>query len=126
MPRDVANALAAAVQTGGIRLIESGVASLSEDRDMLCLALSSGERLSADQIILATGYQQTRPGGALIDSLIGESELPLAACGYPIVSPTLEWTSGLHVSGPLAELEIGPAARNIIGARMAGQRLIEF
>jgi glycine/D-amino acid oxidase-like deaminating enzyme len=125
MPRDVANALAAAVQTGAIRLIETGVESLSEDRDLLCLALSSGETLSADQIVLATGYQQTRPGGGMVDDLIAAYDLPLAACGYPIVSPRLEWTAGLHVSGPLAELEIGPAARNIIGARMAGQRLVE-
>jgi thioredoxin reductase len=125
MPRDVASALTAAVQTGTIRLIESGVETLSEESGALCLALSSGETLSADQIILATGYKQTRPGGALIDNLIGAYDLPIATCGYPIVSQTLEWTSGLHVNGPLAELEIGPAARNIIGARMAGQRLVE-
>jgi thioredoxin reductase len=124
MPRDVANALSAAVQTGAIRLIESGIESLSNDNDVFCLMLTSGETLQADQIILATGYDQSRPGGALIDNLIGEYDLPLAACGYPIVSPTLEWTTGLHVSGPLAELEIGPAARNIIGARLAGQRLV--
>lgn len=30
----------------------------------------------------------------------------------------------LVVSGPLAELELGPVARNIIGARRAGERLI--
>jgi hypothetical protein len=29
----------------------------------------------------------------------------------------------LHVTGPLAELAIGPAARNIAGARMAASRL---
>lgn len=124
MPRDVANALAAAVQTGAIHLIESGVESLSVEKDGLCLTLSNGQTLSTDQIILATGYNQTRPGGVLVDNLIGAYELPLAACGYPVVSRTLEWTSGLYVSGPLAELEIGPAARNIIGARMAGQRLV--
>jgi cation diffusion facilitator CzcD-associated flavoprotein CzcO len=125
MPRDVASALSAAVQSGAIRVSESGAESLSEDKSTLCLTLSNGEILPADQIILATGYIQTRPGGAMIDRLIGEYELATAACGYPIVSQSLEWTQGLHVSGPLAELEVGPAARNIIGARMAGQRLIE-
>lgn len=124
MPRDVANALSAAVQAGAIRLIESGIESLAEENAVLYLTLSSGETLPADQIILATGYIQTRPGGRMIDDLISEHDLPLAACGYPVVSEALDWASGLHVSGPLAELEIGPAARNIIGARMAGQRLV--
>lgn len=124
MPRDVANALSAAVGSNTIRVCESGVESLSEESNGLCLTLASGETLPADQLILATGYVQTRPGGAMIDHLINEYELPTAACGYPVVSQTLEWMPGLHVSGPLAELEVGPAARNIIGARMAGQRLI--
>lgn len=124
MPRDVASALSAAVQSGVIGLIDGGVRALWDDKGTLCLTLSSGQTLCADQIILATGYVQSRPGGALIDNLIGDYDLATAACGYPIVSQSLEWTSGLHVSGPLAELEIGPAARNIIGARMAGQRLI--
>lgn len=126
MPRDVANALSAAAQSGAIRLLETGVDSLSLERDRLCLMLSHGETLTADQIILATGYVQSRPGGTLTDELVSDYALPVAACGYPIVTPTLEWTNGLHVSGPLAELEIGPAARNIIGARMAGQRLIQL
>jgi hypothetical protein len=112
------------VQSGMIGLIDGGVRALSDDKDTLCLTLSSGQTLCADQIILATGYVQSRPGGALIDNLIGDYDLAAATCGYPIVSQSLEWAQGLHVSGPLAELEIGPAARNIIGARMAGQRLV--
>jgi hypothetical protein len=30
---------------------------------------------------------------------------------------------GLYVTGALAELELGPVARNIAGARHAGERL---
>jgi hypothetical protein len=52
------------------------------------------------------------------------SGLPCAGCGYPLVSPRLEWASGLFVTGPLAELELGPTARNIAGARAAGERLL--
>jgi hypothetical protein len=38
-----------------------------------------------------------------------------------VVDRTLAWAPGLHVSGALAELEVGPVARNIIGARLASE-----
>lgn len=50
--------------------------------------------------------------------------LRCAACGYPVVSPSLAWSDGLHVTGPLAELELGPSSRNIAGARRAADRLV--
>ena len=78
---------------------------------------------SADQVILATGFEEGRPGGAWLDAAIERLCLPCSACGFPIVNERLEWAPGLHVTGPLAELEIGPAARNIVGARLAGKRL---
>lgn len=41
------------------------------------------------------------------------------------VSPRpLRWHPRLFVTGPLAELEIGPASRDIAGARMAARRVI--
>ena len=43
----------------------------------------------------------------------------------PIVDSALRWHPRIHVSGPLAELELGPASRNIAGARLAGTRLVE-
>lgn len=49
--------------------------------------------------------------------------LRCALCGYPIVDPQLRWCEGLHVTGPLAELELGTMAPNIRGARMAAERL---
>ncbi|MBL9025828.1 MAG: NAD(P)-binding domain-containing protein [Myxococcales bacterium] len=76
-------------------------------------------------LVLATGFEPHRPGGDLLDEdAIERLGLPCAACGYPIVSPQLEWAPGLFVSGPLAELELGPTARNISGARAAGERLL--
>lgn len=62
-----------------------------------------------------------RPGGAWLDQAIGHLGLPCAPCSYLIVDKTLQWASGLHVMGPLAELEIGPAAPNITGTRMAAR-----
>ena len=52
------------------------------------------------------------------------ASLPCARCGYPIVDPSLRWHPGVYVSGPLAELELGPVARNIAGARRAGDRIV--
>ena len=61
-------------------------------------------------------------GGAMLDEFIHDHGLPAAPCGYPIVDRCLRWHPRLFVTGALAELEIGPVARNIIGARLAGDR----
>ena len=89
----------------------------------LALTLTSGESLTADRVLLATGFVQTRPGGALVDNAIAAYGLPCAPCGYPLVDKQLCWRDGLYVTGPLAELEIGVTAPNIRGARLAGERL---
>ena len=75
------------------------------------------------RLLLATGYRPVRPGGAAVDRLVASEGLPVAACGFPVVNPYLAWMPGLFVSGALGELEIGPVARNITGARRAGERL---
>jgi len=79
--------------------------------------------LEVDDVILATGFTPERPGGELVDALIRDYELPCAECGYPIVDHHLRWHPRVFVSGPLAELELGPAARNIAGARHACARI---
>ncbi|MBC8070742.1 MAG: hypothetical protein IAG13_20610 [Deltaproteobacteria bacterium] len=79
--------------------------------------------LAVDHIMLATGFHRDRPGGTLVDDAIETLGLPCAACGFPILRDTLEWRPGFHASGALAELELGPIARNIAGARAAGERL---
>ncbi len=89
----------------------------------IMLQLTDGSSRQADCIILATGFSDKRPGGQWIDQLIAEFELPVAACGYPRVDALLQWAPELHVMGPLAELEVGPTARNIIGARLAAERI---
>jgi cation diffusion facilitator CzcD-associated flavoprotein CzcO len=78
-----------------------------------------------NQVLLATGFCSTRPGGKLVDDLIKSASLPCAACGYPLVDASLRWHPRVYVSGPLADLELGPAARNITGARRAGDRVVQ-
>jgi thioredoxin reductase len=88
------------------------------------LQLASGTTQQFDRVVLATGFESRRPGGQLIDTLIDDAGLPVASCGYPIVEKNLTWGENLHVTGPLAELEMGPVSRNIIGARQAASRIV--
>lgn len=80
--------------------------------------------LAVDRVLLATGFDQGRPGGEFIADAIDAHGLRCAGCGYPVVDPLLRWHPRVHVMGPLADLEIGPVARNIIGARLAATRLV--
>jgi cation diffusion facilitator CzcD-associated flavoprotein CzcO len=89
------------------------------------LQLASGDHLTADHVILATGFDSGRPGGAWLDQAIADYHLPVAPDGYPIVDYSLCWSPGLYVTGPLAELEVGPVARNIIGIKLAAERIGE-
>jgi hypothetical protein len=79
---------------------------------------------SVDEIVLATGFSPRRPGGRFIDQIIDEFCMKCGPCGYPITDAHLRWNENIWVTGPLAELQLGPCARNIIGARNAGRYLL--
>ena len=124
VPPDVRRALAHAIEKGSIRWHQTGVDSLMSKTDHLLLKPIEGLPLKLDRVLLATGFEAKRPGGAMLDRFVESASLPCGSCGYPIVDESLMWAPGVYVSGPLAELELGPAARNIAGARRAGDRLI--
>ncbi len=122
VPADVHDQLRAAVARGALELCIGEVAAAEgSGGQAISLRLQSGDTIHADRVILATGFDAARPGGRWLDYAIAAYDLPVAGCGYPIVNSTLAWAPGLLVTGPLAELEIGPVARNIIGARMAAE-----
>lgn len=124
-PRDVLLSLRRARRAKRIILREGEVVRARFDRSLGPeLWLRDGEAVHADRIVLATGFEARRPGPWL-DGLIARAKLPCAPCGYPLVDQGLRWHPRIHVSGPLAELELGPAARNIAGARMAAQRILK-
>lgn len=75
------------------------------------------------QVILATGFRETRPGNGFVTQMIKEFHLKTASCGFPAIGPSLQWHKRIFISGPLSELQIGPSARNIAGARHAGRRI---
>lgn len=125
VPPDVQRALRRALAREEITWHEGTVESFDATGDRLALRLGSGATLMADRVLLGTGFDARRPGGAMVDDLVRSASLPCAACGYPIVDGALRWHPRVHVSGPLAELELGPVARNIAGAMRAGERLVE-
>lgn len=125
VPPEVAEGLRAAVQVGALELITASVDSAKAEGSTVTLCLHTGEHRRFDHVVLATGFDQHRPGGKFLDDAVAEYSLPTAPDGYPIVSPSLAWSDGLYVSGPLAELEVGPASRNILGARMSGNRIYD-
>ncbi|TVQ58010.1 MAG: hypothetical protein EA377_00420 [Phycisphaerales bacterium] len=129
MPDDVARPLRRAIQSGRMQHIVSGIDAARSTGDSVVVTLKneaaqSTRRIEADRIVLATGFSPARPGGTMLDELIQAHGLPTGPCGYPIVDRCLRWHPRLFVTGALAELEIGPVARNIIGARLAGDRLL--
>ncbi len=123
MPPDVHGPLRRAVASGKVRMKVGFAEEASLVDDLISLHLADGETLTADRVILATGFEAKRPGGEWLDKAISELGLSCASCGYPIVDAGLKWHPGIYVTGPLAELSLGPVARNIVGARLASERL---
>lgn len=123
MPRATWLELRRAEDAGLLRRAEGEVEGLDGRGERLEVRLRRGETRTADRLLLATGFASHRPGGALLDQAIEDHDLPLAPCGYPRLARDLSWAPGLHATGPLAELEIGPVSRNIQGARLAAARL---
>jgi thioredoxin reductase len=131
---DVHHALRAAERTGAVEHVVGEVLGAAVEGSGLLLTLreSTGEGevsplprvLRADRVLLATGYAKGRPGGAWLDEAIEREALPVAACGYPVPDSALRWSAGLFVTGPLADLELGPVARNIAGARRGAERIV--
>ena len=126
MPDDVASALRRAVRERRLSLRIAGVSAAALVDGNIEFSLDDGGApLVADTVVLATGFETRRPGGTWLANAVQELGLRCASCGYPIVDRSLRWHPGLFVTGPLAELELGPPARNILGARLAAERLVQ-
>ena len=125
VPPDMSRALRRAINRNQLQWHEGEIEQITARGDGIRAEITPDITVDADQILLATGFAPDRPGGKMIDELVASASLPCAACGYPIVDSKLRWHPRIYVSGPLAELELGPVSRNIAGARRAGDRIIE-
>lgn len=124
MPIDVARPLLQMEQWSRLQLHKGGCESaVIGESEEIQLALKQGQQLTVDAVVLATGFEKPRPDQSWLASTIDELGLKCARCGFPIVDEHLQWAPNFFVSGSLAELELGPAARNIAGARMTARRI---
>lgn len=121
-PAEVLDAFMAAREQGNPEFRRGLVAAAAPVDGRIRLETDAGIE-EADRILLATGFLAQRPGNPLVEQLISEFDLACNSCGYPIVGRDLRWGEHIFVTGPLAELQVGPCARNIIGARNAGRFL---
>ncbi|WP_404450498.1 FAD/NAD(P)-binding protein [Sutcliffiella horikoshii] len=119
IPSDLRNRLSHLVRTDKLLIKDGIVKDYQIHPSDVQLLLDTGESIKARSIIMATGFEQNLPGRDWLEPVIKQENLPCAKCGYPIVNHMLEWAPNLYVSGALAELEVGPIARNISGARVA-------
>lgn len=122
LPATMLHRLGAASDSGQLKHSLGEVAAYQDGT----LHLADGRQLTAGRVILATGFDNKLPGGDWVAAMAQDLQLPQAPDGFPLVNKTLEWAPGLLVCGRLAELELGPAAGNIAGARMAGRRLLDY
>lgn len=122
VPKDVLHKVKRLEAEQKLRVVEGEVNSCTVDQEYFTLNVNSMS-FQVRHVLLATGFLPTRPGRWL-EKLIKEESLRCARCGYPIVNEDLQWCPHLYVMGPLAELELGPIARNISGARQAAERIL--
>ena len=124
VPPDIGRSLRRAIARGRLHWHEGEVDRFVADENDLRIGIEADTEIAVDRVFLATGFTTRRPGGSMVDDLIASASLPCAHCGFPIVDSSLRWHPRIFVSGPLAELELGPISRNIAGARRAGDRIV--
>lgn len=94
-----------------------------DSRGRAILQLADGGSLCVDRVVFAIGFEKTPPGSTWLNAVVDDLGLATHTDGYPIVDSSLRWHKRIFVSGALAELEAGAASRNVIGARIAGDRI---
>ncbi|HSJ39095.1 MAG TPA: FAD/NAD(P)-binding protein [Planococcus sp. (in: firmicutes)] len=126
IPRDLHIKLLHQQRKNNLRIEEAQIHHAGFEKEAVQLYDETGRLLhQSGTVLLATGFESMMPGGTWLPSVIKENQLKCANCGFPIVNGNLQWGQNLYVMGSLAELEIGPIAKNISGARQAAERIIQ-
>ncbi|MBE4909459.1 SidA/IucD/PvdA family monooxygenase [Bacillus luteolus] len=124
IPKEILLKLKKLKRESKLRIEDGEIQSAKINEDKNISLVIDIQMLTAQTIVCSTGFVPSLPNQQWLKELIEEHKLKCATCGYPIINQSLEWCSHLYVSGPLAELEIGPVSRNISGARMAAERIV--
>jgi hypothetical protein len=113
----------------GYRRVHTRVSAGEWERSRIRLLLG-GAQVDFDAVILATGWDERPLRHPLLASIKASFNLPSVCNGeYPLLDVNLRWTrngfqDSLYVAGLPAQLVIGPAARNFVGARFASRRML--
>lgn len=84
----------------------------------------AGRPVAAAQVWLATGDQPCITGAPALDALCSELNVERVG-GRPLLDNALRIPgSNVHVSGRLAQLQLGPTAGNLSGAQRAAERIV--
>lgn len=117
-------------------LLAQGLLTLTEDVHVLSVdnaesgrlkaILSNGVHVQCEQVVLCTGTQVTLDKLPMMQSLRQQRPIP-ELNGLPCLQPNLQWSENvpLFIMGPLAGLTLGPFARNLAGARLGTDFIIE-
>lgn len=125
VPRNLRNELNHAINSGAIHFVEDAVEKAALlPAGQIELTFKERNKMELAFLCLATGFGAGPPGGKLLNSVFEHLPVRQAPCGFPVPDRYLQITEGLFVSGALAELEVGPASRNIHGARMAAEKIV--
>lgn len=106
---------------------ETYIRNIVSARDSrLQVETTRGGIANVSRVILATGYKFNLHRYKFLTELVVQHRIPLV-CGLPCLGMDLQLhpIQNLFGSGTIAQLQIGPAAGNIAGARLAYERFRE-
>ena len=106
-----------------VRQRRAALAGVRHDGHRFIARGVTGEIARPEVIVVATGFTSGPPARTFI-AASAQRGLRTDNTGYPLLDDSLQWAPGLFVSGGLAEMVLGPPARNIIGAHLAGRRIV--
>lgn len=118
MPMELFLRLKKHEQTGRLQLHHPPIDEVRSNQ-----IISEGHTYPYQHILLATGFVNQLGAQPFVRALIHEEDAPLNECGYPSLTYELEWLPQLFVMGGLADLELGPFARNIMGGKEGAERI---
>ncbi|MFN3633151.1 NAD(P)-binding domain-containing protein [Exiguobacterium profundum] len=84
----------------------------------------NGDKLSGEEVVCCTGIRPHPVNETFLQPLMEQFNLPLTPCGTPVLTEQLEWAPGLYLTGPYADLIIGPFARAVYGGQEAARRIL--
>lgn len=117
VPRGLAKRFERAVRNGSVR-VEHELPHFEWDAAAAELTLRGSEGpVRSAGVTLLTGFEPEGVTGWL-RTVADDLGLPMVD-GMPRLARDMEWGEGIHVSGSLARLRLGPMAPNIVGARWA-------